>query len=141
MDRVALTYKGKPLPKGYGDYDLALRARWAEARGLSQVKHGNWAKLIGKQEIVGVPGARYYGGLPGDDHCSLWVRGKRPMAWVSQPYHLYPDTLRAMLAAADKYGLDFTVTTGSWWYPGRTLFVEWHRKGDGLLLPVTKDAA
>ncbi len=71
-------------------------------------------------------------GFPGDDHASLWCRDGEPVVYISQPYDLTSDTLREMIAWADRYDLSFAITPrGSWHFPGYTMLVSWTREDQG----------
>ena len=64
---------------------------------------------------------------PGTDHESMWLRGEEPEKFVSQPYTLDMETLRAMITYCRKRGLTFTIRGGSWHFPGSTVLVEFRR--------------
>ena len=66
---------------------------------------------------------------PAWDHSSIWVRGKRPLVAVSQPYPwLLNRDIADLDEFADSYGLNFRISNyPSWHYPGRCWFVEWYR--------------
>ena len=66
---------------------------------------------------------------PGTDHASMWVQGRSPVLFVSQPYGLTARTLQEMHDFAKKYGLEFDVSAeASWWFPSRTVLVCWRVK-------------
>jgi hypothetical protein len=63
---------------------------------------------------------------PGTDHASLWLDRDGQAVYVSQPYDLESETLRAMLAFADRWGLGFTINGEAWHHPA-ALLVVWRR--------------
>ena len=97
---------------------------WGHRRGLRMAKPGSeWWRLLGRKSRGSCPDR-----LPGDDHVSLWLRGREPDAYVSQPYGLSSDVVLEMVRAAEVYDLRFTISTWpAWWNPGAVLFVEWRR--------------
>ena len=60
---------------------------------------------------------------PGDDHPSLWLKDGKPHIYVSQPYGLEWDKLRALVMWCGRWGLRAAVHAESWHYPGRTVAV------------------
>jgi hypothetical protein len=95
---------------------------WGRRRGLTMANPGSeWWRMLGQRSRGYCPDR-----LPGDDHVSLWLRGRKPEVYVSQPYGLSAALVAEMLRAAERYGLEFTISTWpAWWNPGAVLFVEW----------------
>ena len=100
----------------------AFARAWGRRHGLSMARPGSeWWRLLGRRSRGSYPDR-----LPGDDHVSLWLRDRKPEAYVSQPYGLSSDVVAEMLRAAELYDLEFTISTWpAWWNPGAVLFVEW----------------
>jgi hypothetical protein len=63
-----------------------------------------------------------------NDHVSLWLRDGEPHVYVSQPYGLTLNDMRALVEFCDAHGLDAAVTAGSWHFPGETLLIEITRR-------------
>jgi hypothetical protein len=100
--------------------------QWAEPKGMFKARGApDWRRLV--SESSGVAG----GGLPGDDHVTMWSKftdppPRRVAIWVSQPCSLSSKTLREMADFADAWGLIYTISTWPAWHcPGSVLFVEW----------------
>jgi hypothetical protein len=103
-----------------------IRDAWAQKHELTRCDgRQTWMRLIKRSHIPVL-----HESLPHDDHCSLWQRGSTPIAWVSQPYGVYD--VAEMVAAAERHGLEFTISARSWWYPGATLLVVWTKAGVSL---------
>jgi len=98
----------------------ALKTEVAKWLGQQQRNTGSWFKLLGIPQDVDRR-------LPGDDHVELWSSGEG-QRYVSHPYKLDLDTLRAMVAFADEHDLDISISGSSWYYPGRTLSILWRPK-------------
>lgn len=63
--------------------------------------------------------------LPGGDHVSLWLKDGKPEVYISQPYHLSLDNMRAIVEFCDRYRLTVDISTWpSWHFPGAVLTVE-----------------
>ena len=63
---------------------------------------------------------------PGNDHCSLWARDGRPVAYVFQPYRdaLTAEALDRLAVFCREYQLVYTISEEqSFHYPGKTLLV------------------
>jgi hypothetical protein len=69
--------------------------------------------------------------LPGADHVSQWSRDRTPVVFVSQPYFLRMEDMRATFALCDQYGWTLRVSTRSWHFTGETFLVEIWKKGEG----------
>lgn len=68
--------------------------------------------------------------LPADDHPSLWLKDKKPHAYVSQPYALTFDQAKKLVLFCEQHGLRFDVTAWqAWYFPGHVLNIE-IRKSD-----------
>ena len=78
----------------------------------------SWRRLLGQR-------GRWDDALPGDDHADLRL-GAEP-TYVSHPYQLDLDTLRAMVATCDAEGLTCLIHPWSSYFPSRTLAVEWRK--------------
>lgn len=102
----------------------AFARSWSRQQGLTPAEEdAPWWMLLGRKSRGTCPDR-----LPGDDHVSLWRRGRVPEVYVSQPYRLYTHVAAEMSRAAALYGLEFTISTWpAWWNPGAVLFVEWRR--------------
>lgn len=58
------------------------------------------------------------------DHVALWLRDGKPAVWTSQPYGPLDGIVLAEAAeACRELGLELTVSSGSWWYPGWTVLL------------------
>lgn len=63
---------------------------------------------------------------PGNDHCSLWAREGRPVAYVFQPYSdvLTAEVLDRLAVFCREYQLVYTISEEqSFHYPGKTSLV------------------
>jgi hypothetical protein len=69
--------------------------------------------------------------IPASDHCSTWKRDGQVSHIISQPYYLgYEDLVRTMMFC-EKYNLEVNINSSeSWHFPGRTLNLEFTRKGE-----------
>ena len=102
------------------------KGEWAQTAGLKKASGRDWwGRLIGLQPEPD----RVYESLPRDDHVSLWTKDGKPAVYVSQPDNLGLGDLRGIVAACDRYGLDLSVSAGSWYFPGSTLMVEYRQAG------------
>jgi hypothetical protein len=97
-----------------------LKAEIAISLGRQQRDTKAWFRLIGMPRDADHR-------LPGDDHVELWSSAAG-LRYVSHPYTLDLDTLRAMVAFADEHGLEISISGSSWYYPGRTLSILWRPK-------------
>jgi hypothetical protein len=107
----------------------ALKAQWAEREGLVEAGgRMTYQRLFGRIGDIGD------WQLPYDDHVSMWRRptdrGSKISHWISQPYPLSAAALKDMYEAAQRLGLEFSISTWpAWHYPGSVLFVEWRISG------------
>lgn len=104
-----------------------LKLAWAKERGLKEMH--SLKKFLGlKDDYALVYGSAHC--IPAWlDHLSFWERDGVPAVIVGQPYQLYGDTLKEMMAFAKAYDLKVSVRTApSWHYPGSVLFVELSKK-------------
>ena len=97
-----------------------LRASHARRLGDCRRQPKTWRILVGKRP------AELDNRLPGDDHIELW-HSDRVLTYVSHPYELDLEKLRAIVVACERYGLEASVHGDSWYYPGRTFRVEYTR--------------
>jgi hypothetical protein len=106
-----------------------LKAEWAEREGLVQANG-----RMTYQRLFGRVGDVSDWQLPYDDHVSMWRRptdrGHKISRWISQPYPLSAKALNEMHEAAQRLGLEFSISNWpAWHYPGSVLFVEWRLIG------------
>jgi hypothetical protein len=67
--------------------------------------------------------------VPVQDHSSDWKKDGKPYCVVSQPYPpLSTEDLKAILDFCGD-DLEVSISTDSWWFPGRTLRIVYYRKG------------
>src|SRR4030095_15139258 len=85
---------GRRLGAAYATVESPLRERLWEEGGLKR-SHGYPCC----QRLVGHCDHRHGAGClpPGTDHPSLWLRDGQPAVFVSQPYDLSGETVRALL--------------------------------------------
>jgi hypothetical protein len=113
------------------DREAALRERlqdqWAARAGVKPAGGRRaWRRLLGLRDIGDHRHPKVIEHLPGDDHCTLWLRDGKPAVWVSQPYPLGSSTIAQMTYVAEQYGLAFEISTWPAWHnPASVLFVEW----------------
>lgn len=113
-----------------------LMRHWAQQLNVrlhSGVK-GGWWNIAGGISPKGTYGQSPPEGWPQRppawDHSSIWVRGKRFLIAVSQPYPwLLMKEIDQMNEFADSYELNFEISNHpSWYYPGCCWFIEWYSK-------------
>lgn len=63
------------------------------------------------------------GGIPGKDHVSEWVKNRKTIMIVSQPYRLSYEDMMKTVEFCEANGLRADVSADSWYFPGRTLLV------------------
>ena len=69
--------------------------------------------------------------LPKDDHFSLWLKGGKPHAYISQPYELSLNDAKELVNFCGEYNLDLLIRAfPSWHFPGRVLTVEVTKQKD-----------
>jgi hypothetical protein len=67
--------------------------------------------------------------LPGADHITLWLKDGIPEVYVTQPYYLHEDTMGAIAALCERWGLRCTVSTWpAWHFPSGVLSILVRRK-------------
>lgn len=104
----------------------ALEAAAALSEGLKrQQKPAFWGDLVGLQPD---PSEERLG--PGDDHVATWLRNGQPALFTSEPYELSLPALKNIVARCEEHRLTATVSGESAHYPGRTLLVQYRRRGD-----------
>ena len=94
------------------------REQWTKRYGLRPT--------TGARSVDRLPGKRS-GELrvPGEDHSSLWLHEGKPAVYVTQPYGLSWDTLRAVVGFCEANGLRADVGAApAWHFPGAVLHVE-----------------
>lgn len=96
-----------------------LKAVHASHLGKATKGKGQWKRLIG-----GKPNPDQTDQLPADDHTELWNKDGT-VSYVSHPYDLRLDDLRAIVEACDEHGLTCHVDARSWYYPGGTIRLLW----------------
>lgn len=120
----------------------SLKRKWANKNELRLARgRAGWWRLLGLRSCFD---SRWrpivLENLPGDDHCSLWLRNGEPAVWVSQPYPLSSSKIGQMTYVAEQYGLSFEISTWpAWHYPGSVLFVEWKLVARPVRLPDVQD--
>ena len=50
-------------------------------------------------------------------------RGGERRTFVSEPYDITPETVRDIISFTEPMGLDFYISSNSYWFPGRTVRV------------------
>lgn len=85
------------------------------------------ARLIDRN---GIKASDKYLRPPGDDHGTLFVRGKTVVAYISEPYQVSSSTAKKIVEFCELYQLEFEITSLSTWYPGQTLAVLYWRRED-----------
>lgn len=116
----------RALPHGWRSRALAeadsedLKAAFAARLGTPTKGRKSWRRLLGER---GGPDDE----LPADDHVELWVKGNE-VTYVSHPYDLTLEKVRAIVQACDEHGLDATFSGVSWYFPGHTLRVEYKKR-------------
>lgn len=96
--------------------------RWSEGYALSKAR--------GVQCPLRASGRRCMGpacagcAVPVHDHGTLWSHGRKPVAYVAQPYGISPDKFEALAAWCSANGFRCRVdVASSWHFPGGTLLV------------------
>lgn len=68
--------------------------------------------------------------LPGADHISEWIKDGKTEIIVSQPYGLSWRALKEIVSFCEAKGLEAEIDAGSWWFPGRTLVLEYRKASE-----------
>lgn len=110
------------------------RRRWTPGLVLSRSLRQVWARREGVKESAGhrcltrLAASRCRGDncelLPGSDHSSLWIRDWPPHIVVTQPSHLEPDVLSAMLRVCRRLGLRLRLNSDVAWHAPEAILVE-----------------
>ena len=103
--RIIATVKGEPR---FGPDGISL----VRLGGLSVGKQPSWFRRIIQRDFGGRFNAEWF------DHFS-----KAGDALVVEPYDLECESLRNLLAFADRYGLNASISATSQHYPTRTLAI------------------
>ena len=90
---------------------------WPE-KGLKLSSSTDFRRLNGHREMEW-PGVY----RPWQDHMSLWNKEGKPHVFVSEPYSLSMEDVKALIADCEAEGLTFYINTDSKWNPGRTVAV------------------
>ena len=62
---------------------------------------------------------------PATEHPSLWKEDEKFVSFISQPYELNHNSIKAIIEFCEKEGFEVNINVkNSWHFPGRTLFVE-----------------
>ena len=68
-------------------------------------------------------------------HTTLWLVDGQARILITQPYSVRPCEMPKMHDFAERHGLTFSVSGFSWYYPGRTLMIQWEaadKRGAGF---------
>jgi len=65
---------------------------------------------------------------PGSDHHEMWQRDGKHVIYTCHPYNLSDSEMEELVKFCDEYGLECTITGGSWYFPTRTLLMLLRRK-------------
>ena len=90
---------------------------WPE-KGLKLSSSTDFRRLNGHHETK-YPGVY----RPWQDHMSLWNKDGKPHVFVSEPYHLSMEQIKALIADCEAEELTFYINTNSKWNPGSSLAV------------------
>jgi hypothetical protein len=62
--------------------------------------------------------------LPGSDHTDLWKTPDGNIIYVTQPYGIDWENLRALVKMGVEMGLEISIGAESTWFPGRTIIIK-----------------
>ena len=109
----------------------AVRERRAE-RTLGKTGRGALSvrRLVGKRRNYDAdPDTEMTDRPPGVDHPRMFVKGRTPVAYLADPYHIDEKEAREMADFAERWGLKFTNSgTPGLHYPGHVVSVLWKKK-------------
>jgi len=76
----------------------------------------------GKSAWIGGEICKCY--LPGSDHTDLWKTPEGNIIYVTQPYGIDWENLRALVKMGEEMGLAISIGAESTWFPGRTIIIK-----------------
>lgn len=116
---VDVWMRGPWLDRSLHDPNLVQRA-WARRERVKESRGHRCLTRLAAGRCRG-QGCEH---LPGSDHSSIWIQDGRPHIFVTQPYHLDPDVLSAMLRACRRLGLRLRLNSAVAWQAPEAILVE-----------------
>jgi len=122
--------------------DAKSKEAWATSRGLTESNGAICVERLLGRQCRHRDERDHLHSIPGSDHATLWCRDGAPAVYVSQPYGMDGEYLRALLEVCDAYGMScFVDAWPSWHNPGSVLSVFVWKKGTQGPWPSRRESA